>query len=263
MKQVVVITGGSSGIGKSTANLFAQNGFTVYELSRSGQDREGVHHVSADVSDASSVDAAFAQIFAAEGQIDIVINNAGFGISGAAEFTPMSDAHAIFNVNFFGMAAVTHAALPYMREAGRGRIVSMSSVAGDIAIPFQAYYSASKAAVSALSLAIANEVRPYGVTLTVLLPGDVQTGFTAARKKTHLGDDVYGGRIERSVAVMEHDETTGMTCDYVAKRIFRAATRKHVKPMYTVGVKYKLFIAIAKFLPKRLTNRIVYLLYAK
>ena len=161
MNKVVVITGGTSGIGLETAKALAAQGCTVYELSR--RDRgaaPGIRHITADVTDEKQVNAAVAQIVNEAGRIDVLINNAGFGISGAIEFTDTAEAQRQFDVNFFGMVRMNHAVLPVMRAQGGGRIISMSSVAAPIAIPFQAYYSASKAAVRTYMLALASEVAP-------------------------------------------------------------------------------------------------------
>ena len=216
--RVAVITGGSSGIGLHAARALRGRGLNVYELSRRAENAEpGVTHLQADVTDEAQVNAAVAEILRREGRIDILINNAGFGISGAIEFTPAQEARRQFDVNFFGMVNMNHAVLPIMRQQGGGRIVNMSSVAAPIAIPFQAYYSASKAAVRTYSLALASEVRPFGIEVCVIMPGDIATGFTAARRKSCDGDDVYHGRIARSVAVMEHDEQTGMSAEYAGQ----------------------------------------------
>ena len=195
---VAVITGGSSGIGLNAARALRDRGLNVYELSRRAENAEpGVTHLQADVTDETQVNAAVAEILRREGRIDILINNAGFGISGAIEFTPPQEARRQFDVNFFGMVNMNHAVLPVMRQQGGGRIVNMSSVAAPIAIPFQAYYSASKAAVRTYTLALASEVRPFGIEVCVIMPGDIATGFTAARRKSCDGDDVYNGRIAR------------------------------------------------------------------
>lgn len=194
--RVAVITGGSSGIGLHAARALRGRGLKVYELSRRAENAEpGVMHLQADVTDEAQVDAAVAEVLHREGRIDILINNAGFGISGAIEFTPTQEARRQFDVNFFGMVNMNRAVLPVMRQQGGGRIVNMSSVAAPIAIPFQAYYSASKAAVRTYSLALASEVRPFGIEVCVIMPGDIATGFTAARRKSCDGDDVYHGRI--------------------------------------------------------------------
>ena len=261
--KVAVVTGGTSGIGRATALALKDAGCTVYELSRRAQGVEGLHHISADVTKEESVRAAVEQIMAREGRIDILVNNAGFGISGAVEFTSTEDAKSLFDVNFFGMVNMNRAVLPVMRQQGGGRIVNMSSVAAPIAIPFQAYYSASKAAVRTYSLALASEVRPFGIEVCVIMPGDIATGFTAARRKSCDGDDVYNGRIARSVAVMEHDEQTGMSPETAGAYIASVATRRSVKPLRSIGLKYKFFCVLAKLLPVRTLNWLVGLIYAK
>ncbi len=263
MSRVCIITGGSSGIGLCTAQELRAQGCTVYELSRREAGAEGLVHIRADVTDEASLRAAVDEIMRREGRIDIVINCAGFGISGAVEFTPTEDAIRQLDVNFFGMVRMNHVVLPILREQGSGRIVNISSVAGAIPIPFQTYYSASKAAINSYTMALANEVRPYGVQVLCVQPGDIRTGFTAARQKLHAGDDVYGGRISRSVAGMEHDEQTGMAPEAAGRFIARAATRKSVRPVNTIGFTYKLFCVLAKLMPAKLLNWLVGLLYAK
>ena len=260
---VCVITGGTSGIGKCTALCMKAAGYTVYELSRKAEGVEGLTHIQADVTDKATVDAAIAAVMEKEDHIDVLINNAGFGVSGAVEFTEPADAKHQFDVNFFGMVNMNHAVLPIMRGAGKGRIVSLSSVAAPIPIPFQAYYSASKAAINAYSMALANEVRPFGVSVCTIQPGDIKTGFTAAREKFHNGDDIYGGRISRGVAMMEHDEETGMSPEFAGKFICKVATKKSVKPFNTVGFKYQAFCLLAKLLPAKTLNRLVFSIYAK
>ena len=146
---VVLLTGGSSGIGQCTARYLAEAGCRVYELSRRDSSQPGIIHLTCDVTREEQVQAAVKTVAEREGRIDIVVNNAGFGISGAVEFTQTADAQRLLDVNFFGMVRVNRAVLPYMREAGRGRIVNLSSVAAVAPIPFQTYYSASKAAVNA------------------------------------------------------------------------------------------------------------------
>ena len=169
----------------------------------------------------------------------------------------------MFDADFFGMVNLNRCVIPVMRQAGRGRIVNLSSVAAPIPIPFQAYYSAAKAAVNAYTMALANELRPYGVTVCAVQPGDIKTGFTAAREKVILGDDVYGGRIERSVHRMEHDEQNGMDPAVAGRFIARVAMKPLVKPLYTIGASYKLFVLLSRILPCRFLNWMIGLLYAK
>ncbi len=262
-KKVALVTGGSSGIGRCTAAALRDAGCTVYEFSRREHTMDGVQHMCVDVMDEAAVRNAVDQIIRDEDRIDIVVNCAGFGISGAVEFTELADAKQQFNVNFFGMVNVNRAVIPVMRGCGGGRIVNISSVAAVAHIPFQAYYSASKAAIESYTCALANEVKPFGITVTAAQPGDIRTGFTGARKKSAAGDDVYGGRISRSVAGMERDERKGMPPEFAGLYITKLALKKSVKPIYTVGFGYKCLSLLCKFLPCGFRNWIVGMLYAR
>lgn len=263
MNRIAVVTGGSGGIGRCTAAALRDAGCTVYELSRREIKAEGVNHITADVTDEAQVRAAVQEITEREGRIDILVNNAGFGISGAAELTDSRDSHAQLELNLFGMDNMTKAVLPVMRAQGGGRIVCMSSIAGIVPIPFQLWYSVSKAAVIAYVLALQNEVRPFNIKVCAIMPGDIASGFTDARKKSSVGDDVYAGRIERSVAVMEHDERTGMTPEYAGKFVAKYALKKNSRPLVAMGLAYKGAAMIVKLLPRRASNWIVGKIYAK
>lgn len=263
MAEVALVTGGSSGIGLATCRALLAAGYRVYEMSRRPAASEDVIHLSGDVTKLEDARQVVGQILTAEGWLDLLINNAGFGISGAVEFTEPAEARRQFEVNFFGMTNLCQAALPHMRAAGRGRIINLSSVAAAIPIPFQAYYSASKAAINVYTLALANELRPYGVSVCALQPGDICTGFTAARKKEIRGDEVYQGRIGRSVDRMERDEQRGMSPEAVANMLVRLAKKRRVKPLYSLRLDYRLFVVLSRLLPVRLLNWVVYLLYAR
>ncbi|MBP8640333.1 MAG: SDR family NAD(P)-dependent oxidoreductase [Oscillospiraceae bacterium] len=261
MGNVVVITGGSSGIGKSTAALFCKNGCTVYELSRSGISENGVTHITADITIPEDIQRTFKEIFDKEGRFDLLINNAGMGISGAIEFTSEEQAHRIFDVNFFGTFLCCKEALPYLRKTKGSRIINLSSVAAPLSIPFQAFYSGTKAAINSLTLALANEVRPFGIKVSAVMPGDVHTGFTASREKNEEGAALYGESIARAVSSMEKDELSGMTPDFIASVIYRISRKKSPKVLYTAGGKYKLFVFISKILPVNLCNKLVGKIY--
>ena len=192
MNKTAIVTGGTSGIGKAAALALKKDGWTVYELSRRLTGTEGINHITADITDESGVAAAVEQVVSAEGHIDLVVNNAGFGISGAVEFTDTEDAKRLFDTDFFGMVRINRLIIPIMRKQGGGKIINISSVAAPIPIPFQTYYSAAKAAVNSYTMALANEVRPFKIGVCAVQPGDIKTGFTSARQKHALGDDVYG-----------------------------------------------------------------------
>ncbi len=261
MKKVAVLTGGSSGIGSATAQMLSEAGYQVYEFSRRGSSRGKIVHITADVTDRISVFRAVEQVLADEGRIDLLVNNAGFGISGAVECTEPADARAQLEVNFFGALNCIQAVLPAMRVQKSGCIINVSSVAASIAIPFQAFYSATKAAVNSLTLSLRNEVRPFGIRACAVQPGDVKTGFTAARKKSASGAEIYGNALAHAVEVMEHDEQNGMPPEAVARAICRAAGSKKPKALYTVGAQYRLFAFIAKVFPATLVNYLVGKIY--
>lgn len=263
-KKVAIVTGGTSGIGRATALALQENGYTVYELSRRADGMPDIRHIVADITKEDTLQAAVAQVLAAEGHIDLVVNNAGFGISGAIEFTDTQEAQRLFDTLFFGMVRMNRCVIPLMRQQGHGRIVNISSVAAPVPIPFQAYYSAGKAAINAYTMALANELRPFGITVCAVMPGDIKTGFTAARKKIIDGDDIYQGRIGRSVQRMEHDEQTGMDPAKVGRYIASVARRENNRhPLYATRIDYKFFVFLTKVLPARFLNWLIYQLYGK
>lgn len=261
--KVAIVTGASSGIGRYTAVALRDKGCVVYDFSRRNIPVENIRHIKTDVTDETEVAASVKTVFEKEGRIDILINCAGFGISGAVEFTKSEEVRSQFNVNFFGTDNMTRAVIPYMRQGGGGRIVNISSVAAVAHIPFQTYYSASKAAIDSYTGALANEVRPFGISVTAVQPGDICTDFTRARKKSFDGDDVYGGRILRSVEGMEKDEQKGMSPEYAGRYIAEIALKNKVKPFYSVGLSYKFVCVLCKVFPCGIRNRIIGMLYAK
>ena len=263
MGKTAIVTGGSSGIGKAVAKSLAEQGITVYEFSRRDSVTPGITHISADVSEEAQVTAAVERVIEAEGKIDILVNCAGFGISGAVEFTELEDAKRQLDVNFFGTVNCTKAVLPYMRKRRKGRIVCVSSVAGAIPIPFQTYYSVSKSAINTYAMALANEVRPFGISVCAVQPGDIASGFTDARNKSVKGDKEYGGRITKSVRVMEKDERNGMSPETAGAYIAGLALKERVKPLYAIGFVYKLFCVIMRLLPCRFSNYLLYQIYGK
>lgn len=263
MNKIVIVTGGRGGIGRCTAKSLKKAGCTVYEFSRSGKTEDGIIHITADMTDEAQVRAAVDEVLSREGRIDILVNNAGFGISGAAELTDPKEAHAQLELNLFGMDNATRAVLPAMRRQGGGRIVCMSSIAGILPIPFQLWYSVSKAAINAYVLALQNEVKPFGITVCAVMPGDIASGFTDARRKSQAGDDIYSGRIERSVAVMERDERGGMSPEAAGRYIAKTALRKNSRPLLVLGLSYKGAAMIAKLAPRRFSNFLVGKIYAK
>jgi NAD(P)-dependent dehydrogenase (short-subunit alcohol dehydrogenase family) len=180
MKKIVLITGASSGMGKETALLLAQNGYIVYGAARrvdkmSGLQQAGITTLAMDVTNEESMVDGINQIIAKEGKIDILINNAGFGSYGAVEDVAITDARYQLEVNLFGAARLIQLVLPYMRQQCWGKIVNISSIGGKIATPFGGWYHASKFALEGLSDSMRNEVRPFGIDIILIEPGGIKT----------------------------------------------------------------------------------------
>ena len=261
-EKIAIVTGGTSGIGLCTAAALAEKGCKVYTISRREFSDPRFTHIRADVTDPDAAEEAVRKVKAAEGQLDIVVNCAGFGISGAIEFTPLEDAKRQMDVNFFGMVNVNKPALSIMREQHGGRIVNTSSMAAVFAIPFQAYYSASKAAINSYTCALINEVKPFGISVCAVQPGDIKTDFTAVRKKIEDGNAEYDGRIVRSVAKMEKDEQSGLDPQVAGNFIAKVALKNKVKPLYTIDFVSGAECILDRILPKSLAYKIVGSMYS-
>ena len=262
MSRVVVITGASSGIGLATAKFFAEKGDKVYGLSRHAFVEENVHSIPCDVTSPESCQKAVAEVVEKEGHIDVLINNAGFGVSGSVENTPIEDIKRMFDVNLFGAVNMTKAVLPYMRANGGGKILHTSSVASVIPIPFQAFYSATKSSLDIYAKALRLEVKPFNISVCNVMLGDTKTGFTAHREKApqDIGSP-YEETVKRSIAKMEHDETHGKDPITVAKTMYRLSRKKKMPASKTVGFSYKSIVFLQKILPTSFMLFVVKLLY--
>ena len=261
-KKIAIVTGGSSGIGLYTALKLSNSGYKVYEFSRRENSKKEFNHISVDVTDERKVSETIKKIVDDEGYIDILVNCAGFGISGAVEFTKHEDMQRQMEVNFFGMVNCNKAVLPYMRKRKSGTIVNISSVAAVMPIPFQTYYSASKAAINSYTCALRNEVKPYNVKVCAILPGDIATGFTKAREKSYDGDKEYDLRISTSVKKMEHDEENGISAQKAGDYVAKVAMKKNPKPLTILGTQYKILYTISKLLPMSFLNFVLGKMYA-
>ncbi|MDE6441187.1 MAG: SDR family NAD(P)-dependent oxidoreductase, partial [Clostridia bacterium] len=226
--KVAVITGATSGIGLAAAKLFIEKGYKVYGVARKSYEGE-FYCYSADVTDYGAMQSVFADIFAREGKIDVLVNNAGFGVAGATEDLSPEKVRSEIDVNLTATAVLCGMIIPYMKGRG-GKIINVSSVGGIVPLPYQAVYSASKAGVETFSRALANEVKNYKIRVTAVLPGDTKTGFTEAR--------VTQGENERalkSVKKMARDEQHGAPPEKVAKIIYKCASKKRPPLRVSVG----------------------------
>jgi short-subunit dehydrogenase len=264
MNRVVIVTGASSGIGLEVCKIFLSKGDIVLGISRTKCELLKENSFVCDVTSEEQVSSTINAIISKYGKIDILINNAGMGISGPIETTSLEDAKKLFDVNFFGEFLMIKYVLPIMRQNKSGRIVNTSSVASVFSIPFQSFYSCSKASVDALTSALREEVRPYNIKVCSVLPGDTKTGFTKSREKqTSSSALCYGDRMNRSVKQMEKDEQNGMSSFYVARVIYKMATIKNPPLHKTTGLKYKIAVRLGKVLPSTFVNFILGKIYAK
>lgn len=258
-KKIAVVTGTSSGIGLEIANMLSENGFVVYGISRRVVQTNQFKSISCDVTNYTKINDVINNIIQTEGKIDVLVNNAGRGFSGAYENMPFENIKSEFELNYFALSNLCQKIIPIMRENGGGNIVNISSLAGVFPIPYQAGYSATKSAVNNLTLALRNEVKPFNIKVSAVMPGDTNTGFTSARVKVEQ-QGVYKN-IEKSIGKMEKDEKNGMSSQSVAKVVVKLLKSKNPKPLVSVGFKNKLLVFLQKMLPTRLMVFIVRLLY--
>jgi short-subunit dehydrogenase len=257
----VVVTGASGGIGFGIAKALAERGHTVYSLSRSAPTFGGIKHIPCDISVKENVNSAFEEFFGKEPCIDLLINNAGIGISGAAEFAGEEDIKSLFNTNFHGGVYCSQCVIPKMRARNRGKIVFISSVGAIFTLPFQGFYSASKQAVNSFAETLAMELKPFHIKVGTVLFGDIRSGFTANRKKDFKGEDTYGDRIKKSIETMEKDELRGLTADKIGIKMSKYFEKRSLKLHNVVGFKYKFFVLLNKILPRKAIIALLYRIY--
>jgi NAD(P)-dependent dehydrogenase (short-subunit alcohol dehydrogenase family) len=219
----VLVTGASSGLGAATAAHLAGLGHRVYAASRRGtvDSTNAAMPLRMDVDDDASVAAGVDDIWRLEGRIDVVVNCAGYGVAGPIEDTPLAMAQAQFDTNVFGVLRVCQRVLPLMRRQRAGLIVNVTSIAGELSLPFQGIYSATKFAVEGLSEALRAEVRPFGIHVVLVQPGDFRTGFTAARRTVAADGSPYATRSVRALETAARDERAGADPQQLARAIAR------------------------------------------
>jgi len=259
-KNVVLITGCSSGVGYSTSLYLARRGFRVYstmrKLSKAGpileaKKRENlpIDVLRLDVTDKKSVTEAVSKIVRNDGKIDVLVNNAGAGMEGPVDSTPMEDLYSLFETNFFGLVRMTKEVVPHMIKKGGGRIVNVSSAAGKISIPFNSAYCASKFAVEGFSESIYYELRPHGIRVVLVEPGVIKTRFFKNMKAAKQGGDPYYAAYARKT---QWEQMGGVAPEKVSAVIHKAITSKRPKIRYAVGRDAWGGIFLKRLLPERL-----------
>jgi NAD(P)-dependent dehydrogenase (short-subunit alcohol dehydrogenase family) len=236
-QKVVLITGASSGIGRACADRLAAGGYRVYGASRRGTASGTVESLQMDVTDDASVNRGVEAIVEREGRIDVVVNNAGMALAGAVEDTSTEEARRQFEVNFFGVLRVCRAVVPHMRTQKAGCIVNIGSIAGLVAVPYQGLYSASKFALEGLSEALRMEMKPFGVRVVLIEPGDHRTGLTEKRMETAQSqtNPAHRDRFRVAVERMASDEQKGPEPESVARLVHRIVEQPNPRLRYTTG----------------------------
>ena len=249
--KTILITGASTGIGKAIGAHLASKGHRVFGTSRNPEQYPDstFELLKLDVRNSESIHAAIATILQKTGCIDVLINNAGVGIAGAVEELPESEIKNNFEVNFFGPIAVIKAVLPTMRSQKSGLIINITSIAGHMGLPFRGAYSASKGALSVLTEAIAMEVKPFGIHVCCVAPGDFATNIAAGRFHAPLiGGSDYEIGYQKTLDLMNKHVTTGNDPMTIAIKIEKIIDSKKPKLHYKVGPFLQKFSIILKFL---------------
>ena len=265
-KQVILITGASSGIGYSTALALAKQGHKVYAAARRVEmmeplKTEGVVPIHMDVTDEQSVADGVQTILDAEGRLDVLVNNAGYGYFGAIETVPMEEARRQLEVNVFGLARLCQLVLPAMRAQGRGRIVNTSSVAGKATLRFGGWYNVSKYSVEAFSDALRMEMRPFGIDVVLIEPGGIKTdwGLIAA---DHLEESSQGtvyehdGLREARIIRMGYESNLLSKPKVVTRAICRAVNSRRPRARYRIGRGSTAIVWLHSLLPTRCWDRL-------
>jgi NAD(P)-dependent dehydrogenase (short-subunit alcohol dehydrogenase family) len=255
--KVAIVTGISSGIGRSTAVALAGAGFKVFGTVRKADAPvpEGIERLVLDVRDQASVDAAVSEVQQKAGRIDLLVNNAGGALSGAIEEADIAQAQALFDVNFFGVARVTRAVLPVMRAQGSGRILMISSVVGFLPAPFLGFYAASKHALEGYGESLDHEVRGFGVRVVLIEPGFMKTRIDQNSAVASRRIDAYAEVRDRVQASVNHQVENGDDPALVAKAVVEAATASKPKLRYTVGKGAGTLATLRSLMPSGLFDR--------
>ena len=251
MSKVVLITGCSSGIGKSVGEFLTDKGFVVFGTSRTPEryTDSKFQLVALDVTDANSIKQAVETVIKTSGRLDILINNAGAGITGAIEEIPDAEIQRNFETNFFGPIRVIKAVLPQMRSQNSGLIINITSIAGYMGLPYRGIYSASKGALELLTEAFRMEIKDFNIQMTNVAPGDFATNIAAGRYHSPVLDNSpYKTPYGNTLKLMDTHVDSGKDPQLMAKAIYDIINTKHPKIHYKVGEFMQKFSIVLKLI---------------
>lgn len=257
----VLITGASSGIGLSVSKYFLKNNHQVFGLAHTDLIEDiNINFYKVDITDYEKTNLILEEIFQNH-KIDILINCAGYGISGSIEDTKLEVIKKNLDVNYFSMINIVQKTIPHMRLNNGGKIAYLSSVASVLPIAFQTIYSSTKAGINLFSEALNIETKPFNIQNILFLPGDVKTNFTKNRQKNIHENPAYNQRIKKSISVMEKDEQNGLSSEYVAKIIYKNLMKKRLPIRKVVGKKYKVYVFLSRIFSHKFINKILGKIY--
>ena len=260
MSQVVFITGASSGIGKAMADFLVKKNFTVYGTSRNPERvKADFPLLKMDVTKPESIKSAIKELRSKTDKVDVLINNAGVGITGPIEETPESEMKNAFDTNFFGPINVIKELMPVFREQNSGLIINITSIAGYMGLPYRGIYSASKAAFEIAMEAMRMEIAPFHVKMTNVAPGDFATNIVAGRYHAPIiKDSPYEKNYELSLNLMNAHVDSGENPDKMGEAIYKIIRSKNPKVHYKIGSPIqKLSIVLKRILPDRMYEGIL------
>lgn len=261
MSKVILVTGASSGIGKSIAIFLSEKGYKVFGTSRNPKNAENFSFeiIALDVLKMETIEKAVAYIIKKEGRLDVLINNAGMGITGPIEDTPTDEMRAVFNTNFFGAIDVMKAVLPQMRAQKFGMILNVTSIAGYMGLPFRGLYSATKGALELVTEAVSMEVKSQGIKAVNVAPGDFATNIAAGRYHTPVYENsAYKENYQTNLNLMDAHVSGGMNPLEMAKTVYKIINTENPKIHYKVGgFMEKFSIVLKRVLPDMWYQKIV------
>lgn len=261
MSKVILITGASSGIGKETANYLSKKGYKVYGTSRNPKEKDDIlfELIALDVLKIDTIKTAIELVLAKENRLDVLINNAGMGITGPIEDTPTDEMRKVFNTNFFGAIDVMKQVLPEMRKQKSGLIINVTSIAGYMGLPFRGVYSATKGALELVTEAVSMEVKNQGVHVVNVAPGDFATNIAEGRYHTPvLENSAYKQKYQENLNLMDAHVDKGMHPIEMAKAIEKIINTKSPKLHYKVGdFMQKFSIVLKRILPDRVYEKLL------
>jgi short-subunit dehydrogenase len=257
---VALVTGASTGIGRATAEALREAGYRVFGTSRKSdpQSLHGITMLTADVTSDASVAKLVDDILSEAGRIDLLVNNAGFGVTGAAEESSIAQVRSLFETNFYGVVRVTNAVLPIMRKQRSGRILNIGSILGLIPAPYGAYYSATKHAIEGYSETLDHEVREFGVRVAIIEPGATRTSFEGSNVRGDKPIAAYAPTQAKYRVAWDQAMAAGDPAAEVAATIVRAARDKTPRLRYPSGKVARQNAFARRFLPRSLFDRILH-----